>query len=214
MVNNPTQRDIPAFYSPLTHDQHAQIGRIAILWGQIDMFVDGILTHVLGISAELRRELFSERQIGSKLDVLKSFCLKISDHDGKKEVQKFIEIVYQSKAMRNRCFHGTWGYRVLKSKKVIAAAQHYKQQENPFKASDLPMLERKLCQASHQGMIAIATVSPTEYVEGAHPLFHGAEAESFPKWFAQWREQHYADHRTLDHNWKPGRLPYLKQPPQ
>jgi len=211
MVNNPTQKDVPAFYSPLTHDQHAQLGRIAVLWGQIDMFMDSLLTYVVGISPELRKRLLSDRPTGAKLDLLRDFLKDRPDGEPKKSISKFVKMAVGAKATRNQCFHGTWGYRILrKKKKVIAAAQHHKQPEQPFKVDDLPKLERKLCQISHQGMLAISAVNGEDPPLGAQPLFHGDV--SFEEWFSEWRTRHYEDRHTPGRNWKPGRLPYLEHP--
>ena len=41
---------VPPFVSPLTHEQHARLGRIAILWGQVDMMLDILLQEALGIT--------------------------------------------------------------------------------------------------------------------------------------------------------------------
>ena len=214
MVNNPTQQDVPAFVSPLTHDQHAQIGRISILWGQIDTFVDGLLTFVLGITPELRFELFSEKQVGAKLDALRKFALKLPTAAKRQQVLTFIKYVDESKSLRNMCFHGAWGFHVTKRRTVEAAAKHYKQPDKPFKASELPKLERKLCQTSHQGMLAMAMFDVEMPLNGAHPLFFGAlnEEIAHQEWFQEWKERYYADRHIQDHRWKPGRLPFLEQP--
>lgn len=213
MVNNPTQQDVPAFVSPLTHDQHAQIGRIAILWGQVDMFVDSLLTFVIGISAELRFELFADKQIGMKLDALRKFTAKLQTSKEKQQLQKFISLVDAIKADRNQCFHGTWGFRVTKKRTVEAAAQHSKRPEAAFKASSLATLERKLCQASHQGMLAMEFFDQSMPVGGAMPLFHGLD-ETFvdQEWFREWQKRYFEDHHIQDHRWKPGRLPFLEHP--
>jgi hypothetical protein len=210
MVNNPTQRDVPLFYSPLTHDQHAQLGRIAVLWGQIDMIVDNLLTDVVAIEPELRQHLFADKPIGAKLDALKVFVRRMPDGIEKSEVKLFVDLVDSAKAERNQCFHGVWGFRVTNRQTVEAAAQHHRQPENPFRATALPSLERKLCQISHQGMIALTALGLMEAQLGAYPLFLGDGDRG--EWFSKWREQHFANNHIQDHRSKPGRLPFLKNP--
>jgi hypothetical protein len=209
MVNNPTQRDVPAFYSPLTHEQHAQLGRIAILWGQIDMFVDNLLTAVLGIDPDLRAQLFNEKQIAGKLDHLLKSAPNVSDMKARVAVIAFINSALALKSDRNRCFHGVWGFRIVR-KSVEAAAQHHRALENPFKAADLPRLERSLCQLSHQGMLALNALGEMDLLTGAYPLFHGQMPDQ--EWLAEWTEQHYADRHNLGRSYKLGRLPYLEHP--
>jgi hypothetical protein len=213
MVNKPTQQDIPAYVSPLTHDEHAQIGRIAVLWGQIDSFVDSLLTFVLGIPVELRSELFADKQIGAKLDALRKFAPKLKPAERREQVQKFVRMIDAAKAERNQCFHGAWGFRITNKQTVIAAAQHYKQPEVPFKASSLPKLERQLCQTSHQGALAMVVFEQSMPINGAQPLFHGAlEHIVDQEWFQEWLKRYYEDRHIQDHRWKPGRLPFLERP--
>lgn len=209
MVNKPTQQDVPAFYSPLTHDQHAQIGRISVLWGQCEMFVDNLLTHILGISSDLRLKLFGDRQLGTKLDTLSTFAKDMEVGSPREELLKFIRIANEVKGERNSCFHGVWGFHVTRRKGVIAGAKHHRQPEKPFKAADLPKLERKLCQLSHQGMIALSSLGQMNRFVGAYELFHG---EPDLQWLAEWKERLRADRHAPGHKWKPGRLPYLDHP--
>ena len=210
MVNNPTQQDVPAFYSPLTHDQHAQLGRIAILWGHVDVFVDNLLTAVLHGDAELRANLFNDKPISAKLDFLTS-RLKLTAISAERELfEDFIEAVHSVKAERNACFHGVWGFRIGKGK-VEAAAQHHRAPDGQFKAERLPKLERSLCRVSHQGRVLLERLGLLgDLGKGAQPMFHGQPPEQ--AWFEEWLEQRKMDHQTLDYRWRPGRLPFLKRP--
>ena len=211
MVNNPTQRDVPAFYPPLTHDELAQLGRIAILWGQVEMFVENLLTAVLRIEPVLRARLFSDKPIGAKLDTLASFAKDMPKGKPADAVTAFLSLAKQVKSGRNQCFHGVWGFFVRsKRKSVEAAAMHQRSVEKPFRASDLPRLERNLCQLSQLGMLALDALGVMAATEGAYPLFHGDPPTE--EWSLEWRKQHLADHHTLHRSWKPGRLPVLEHP--
>ena len=211
MVNNPKQQDVPAFYSPLTHDEHAQLGRIAVLWGQVEMFVENLLTAVFGITPELRARLFSDKPIGAKLDLLSSFTKDMPKGEAAKAVAAFLSLAHEVKSERNQCFHGVWGFRVrAKQQEIEAAAQHQRDPAKPFRASNLPRLERKLCQLSHLGILALAALGQMERLIGAYPLFHGDPPVE--EWSSEWRKRHYADRHTLDRRSKPRRLPFLEQP--
>jgi hypothetical protein len=213
MVYHPTQKDVPAFISPLTHEQHAQIGRIAVLWGQIDMFVDSLLTFVLGIEAELRFNLFADKQIGAKLDLLRKYCRSENTNANRNQVRLFLGAVDDVKAERNQCFHGVWGFRVGKNQTISAAAQHHKQPEKPFDANSLSKLERKLCRASYEGALALSMYEVAMPLDGAQPLFHGA-SDGFvdEEWFQEWQKRFYEDRHIPDHRWQPGWLPFLEHP--
>lgn len=210
MVKNPTQKDVPAFYSPLTHEQHAQLGRISLLWGQVDTFVDQLLTAVLHGMEELRSDMFRDKPIGKKLDFLTTRIRDKPDAPEKQLIEEFIAAVHSVKSERNACFHGAWGFRIGR-KKVEAAAQHHKASNESFNAERLPKLERRLCQISHLGRelleeLGLLPVLP----EGAQPLFHGDDPTQ--EWFQEWLEQHRSDCHSPDHRWKPGRLPFLERP--
>ena len=211
MVNNPTQQDVPAFYSPLTHSQHAQLGRIAVLWGQAEMFVENLLTAVLGIEPQLRARLFNDKPIGAKLDTLSSFVNDLQNVPAAKAARAFLTLAQEVKSDRNQCFHGVWGFHVRsKQQDIKAAAKHQRSPERPFKAENLPRLERKLCQLSHLGMLALESLGQMDRLDGAYPLFHGDPPTE--AWSQEWRAQHYADRQIPGDTWKPGRLPFLEHP--
>lgn len=211
MVNNPKQQDVPAFYSPLTHDEHAQLGRIAVLWGQVEMFVENMLTAVLGITPELRARLFSDKPIGAKLDILSSFAKDMPKGEAAQAVRTFLTLAQEVKSDRNQCFHGVWGFRVRSKQQVFeAAAKHQRSPDKPFRADNLPRLERRLCQLSHLGMLALESLGQMDRLDGAYPLFHGDPPVE--EWSRKWREQHFVDRRIPGDTWKPGRLPFLEHP--
>ncbi|MEO6716480.1 MAG: hypothetical protein ABIM50_04435 [Novosphingobium sp.] len=204
---------VPPFISPLTHDQHAMLGRIAILWGQIDMVLDLMLEVSMGISPKQRRTLIGEKPLGAKLDMLKAHIDDIQDADGQALALEFWDLANQTKTQRNRCFHGVWGLRCGKANEVYPASTHFKDGGAPVKAEQLPPLEKKLCKTARIGMDALRRfheifIHLTE--PGATRLFHG-EGE-MPSWLAQWREQHPVDDHSLDHRHKPGMLPFLEKP--
>ncbi len=211
MVNNPKQQDVPAFYSPLTHTQHAQLGRIAVLWGQVEMFVENLLTAVLGIEPLLRARLFNDKPIGAKLDTLSSFAKDMQNAPAAQAVRTFLTLAQEVKLDRNQCFHGVWGFRVRsKQQQIEAAAMHQRSPEKPFRADNLPRLERRLCQLSHLGMLALESLGEMDRLNGAYPLFHGDPPTE--EWSREWRAQHYADRQIPSDTWKPGRLPFLEHP--
>ena len=205
---------VPPFVSPLTHDQHARLGRIAILWGQIDMMLDQLLELAMGITAKQRQTLIGEKPIGTKLDMLKLHLDDIADTDGRALATEFWDLANQTKTQRNRCFHGVWGLRCGKPNEVYPAATHFKDGGSPVKATQLPPLEKKLCRTARIGMRALQKVSPI-FIQmqepGAARLFHG-KANDVPAWLPEWQGQHPMDDRSLDRRHKLGWLPVLTKP--
>lgn len=202
---------VPPFVSPLTHDQHARLGRIAILWGQIDMTLDQLLQIAINITGEQRITLIGEKPIGAKLDMLSGNIKNIPNKEGQRLVREFLDLTNQTKTMRNRCFHGVWGFHCGKPNKVTPAASHFKERENPVRVSQLPALEKKLCKTARTGWDAIMLIHQHDLNQrGCNRLFHGVG--DTPPWLSEWREQHPLGDHSLDRNWKRGRLPYLAQP--
>jgi hypothetical protein len=82
MADDPFEFVAP-FVSPLTHDEHARIGRIAVLWGQIDMALDQLLDKALGITPKQRRALIGEKPTGAKHDLLSRHLNDNEDQGGR-----------------------------------------------------------------------------------------------------------------------------------
>lgn len=204
---------VPPFVSPLTHDQHAQLGRIAILWGQIDMILDQLLQHAIGITGEQRITLIGEKPIGAKLDMLSAHLKDISDQKAQQHAREFWNLANETKTVRNRCFHGVWGFRCGKKKNdIFAAAMHFKARENPVRADQLDALEKKLCKTARTGWRALTLLADFQSTgDRSGRLYHGPEAHG-PSWLQEWREQHPVDDHSLDHRHKAGELPYLTKP--
>jgi hypothetical protein len=202
---------VPPFVSPLTHDQHARLGRIAILWGQIDSILDLLLEISIGITAEQRKTLIGEKPIGSKLEMLSAHLDSLSDPKGRRYAREFWDLANQTKVQRNRCFHGLWGWRGVRENVLVAAAMHFKAGNDPVKATQLPALEKKLCKTARIGLLALTRLHPAFSEAGAVRLFHGMDGDP-PPWLVRWSEQHPLDDRALDRRHKRGQLPYLAKP--
>ena len=203
---------VPPFISPLTHDQHAQLGRIAILWGQIDMILDQLLQFAIGLTGQQRITLIGEKPLGAKLSMLTVHLDDIKHKEAQKAAREFWNLANETKTARNRCFHGVWGFRCGKKKNdIFAAAMHFKAKENPVRADQLAPLEKKLCRTARVGWKAVAALSEFSADDRCGRLYHGPSLKS-PPWLQEWREQHPVDDHSLDHRHKAGELPYLTKP--
>ena len=204
------QEFVPPFLSPLTHEQHARLGRISVLWGQVDMMLDLLLEATLGITGKQRQALIGERPIGAKLDMLKPLIPEIADEATRGLVLEFWDLANQTKTQRNRIFHGVWGWRCGMENEVSTAATHFKDNGNPVKVTQLPALEKKLCKTARIGALAASGLQKLGPIEGATRIFHGSGLP--PSWLGEWIDQHPIDDGALDHEHKPGQLPYLTNP--
>ena len=202
---------LPPFISPLTHDQHARLGRIAIVWGQIDMILDQLLRIALKITYKQQRTLIGEKPIGAKLEMLSANLAELDGQKGQELAREFWDLANQTKTQRNRCFHGVWGFRTIRENVVIAAASHFKAGNDPVRATQLPALERKLCKTARVGLLALTELHEHFTDDASGRLFHGQSANP-PAWLQGWIERHPLDDHALDRRHKRGQLPYLTKP--
>lgn len=203
--------EFPAFVSPLTDKEHAQLGRIAILWGQADWLIDEIILTALSITRELQKTLIGEKPIGPKIDILKPHLGDIKNPRAQEAARGFVERLDLTKAKRNHAFHGIWGWRAARNKKVERCSRHPKSLDNPVKAEDLPNLERTLCEAVTQGIMAVLLIRGREPEAAVVRFLHGRDGE-VPAWFREWSEQHPLLGQSLDRSWSAGQLPRLADP--
>ena len=110
-MNDPLEF-LPGYVSPITDKEHATIGRIALLWGQIEHFVEQLLPTVTGLTHEEMDALqISSKTIASKVDFLSKASARIKIDGIREDVGRFCAIIHETKKQRNHIFHGMWGWR-------------------------------------------------------------------------------------------------------
>jgi hypothetical protein len=201
---------VPGYVSPLTDKEHARIGRIAILWGQIEHFVEHLVTKVSGLSwAELETIGVTNKPIAAKVDFLNVATGRLDDPDLRQRVKAFCAMIHETKLARNHVFHGIWGWRAdQRTKSVFAAARKTSQPEAPFKASQLPGLEKKLCKCSRMGSDLMVHFWEEGFRVKLMRFIHHA-GDEHPAWLDHWSKRNPMDDGALDHNAKAGQLPRL-----
>ena len=201
---------LPGYMSPVRDKEHATIGRIAILWGQIEHFVELLLPFVTGLTnEELDALQISSKTIASKVDFLNTASARLPDEDARNELRAFCAIIHETKGQRNHVFHGMWGWRAdNRIERVFPAAFKRSHPGSPFRASSLSALEKKLCKCSRMGfdlMVNRAMRRP----ERPHPsrFFHHNVEDAFEGWFARWSERNPWVGDDPDYIERAGQLP-------
>ena len=101
---------VAGYVSPLTDKEHAQLGRIAVLWGQIENFVDELLEHVSGLSwNELEGLGVTTKPMATKASFLNQVRHRHEDAATAEKIGDFCALIHETKAARNDAFHGMWG---------------------------------------------------------------------------------------------------------
>ena len=138
---------LPSGYiSPLTDKQHATLGRIAVLWGQIESTIDFILPHFCDLSKEELSAIgVYDRPMAAKVQFLKTVSKARSAEAVHHKVIGFLTIIENTKVDRNHAFHSMWGWRVDSRKKSVeASARFQKTPEKGLTPTGLNKLERDL----------------------------------------------------------------------
>jgi hypothetical protein len=205
---------LPGYVPPLTDKEHARIGRIAILWGHIEHFVEELLPHVTRLSREELAALqISSKTIASKVDFLTAASSRVADPDYRAGIKAFCSIIHETKGQRNHVFHGIWGWRGDdRRKRVFPAARKETDLHKPFPASGLPALERKLCKCSRMGFDLVITYAYGQRVRaGPSRFIHYNYDGDAPQWLVQWSERNPWDCDDPDRIELEGQLPRLSK---
>ncbi len=202
----------PGFVSPLTDKEHATIGRIAILWGQIESCVDDLLPHISGLTTEQVEALqLYNKPMSQKVAFLKGSVPRYPHDRFKEPILNFCALIDETKVQRNHVFHGMWGWRGdTKKQRVFPAARKQSSPDAPLPASKLPGLEKKLCKCSRLGFDVFAQIELGQLTR--HPLtrfFHHRDEPdgSIPQWLEQWSERNPWNSDDPDQIAPAGQLP-------
>lgn len=205
---------IPGYISPLTDKEHATIGRIALLWGQIESAVEHLVCLVSGLTwDELDAIGVAGKPIAQKVDYLKATSKRLADDKQRERVVAFCISIHDTKSDRNHLFHGIWGWRAdSRTKTVVPAARKTSAPSQPLKATKLPSIEKRLCRCSRMASDLLMEFWQEGYRTKYSRFFHHGERGALPEWLEQWSERNPLDDAHLDRIGKAGRLPHLDAP--
>lgn len=204
---------IAGYVSPLTDKEHAQIGRIAVLWGQIEYFIDQLLEHVSGMTWEELTALgVADKSISAKVNWLDRIKRRVADEDTRSKIGNFCAIIHETKTDRNHVFHGIWGWRADdRTKKVTPAARKSSNPGQPFLYTRLPALEKKLCRCSRMGAdLCNPLWHPTARPMWTKYVHHGVKGGA-PEWMKEWSARTRVSDDVLDQSSKAVQLPRPKR---
>jgi hypothetical protein len=201
---------VPAYMSPLTDKEHARLGRIAVLWGQVEYCLDEMLPFVSGLKrSELDALAITDKAVGSKAMFLKAAMKRVESDEQRKRIGAFLALIEETKVARNHAFHGVWGWRITtRTQSVMPCARHGKYPSRPLKIADLAKLEKSLCACSRIGRDVLNEFWGWHHDRRAARFFHGAD-DDFPEWFHRWTERNPMRGEYLDQTAKAGQLPRL-----
>lgn len=204
---------IPGYISPLTDKEHARIGRIAILWGQIELQTEDLLILVTRLSwAELEALQITDKPMGQRISFLTIAGRRLNDANLEEKLKKFITIINDTKASRNHVFHGMWGWRANSRKRTVEpCARRTKEPAVPMKMAQLIKLEKNLCRCSRAGYDLICELRGWQFRTKYTRFIHHGDKDGFPQWLQQWSERNPLDDDALDRSAVGAKLPRLEK---
>ena len=121
----------PKFPLPLNDPGLILVGRIVLMWSQVEHFLDEIIALTYRVSTPNMRLLVGERLTGGRVQVLKANTDMIQNVEARKEAKLLCSNLSDIRTDRNHIMHGMWGWYNPDHDKYEAAALSHKRAE-PF----------------------------------------------------------------------------------
>ncbi|MEO4040356.1 hypothetical protein AAFN47_01965 [Hoeflea sp. CAU 1731] len=103
----------PPFDLPLSDPDLLLMGKIAILWGQIDESFNSCLRLVLKIDNRVFESLLGNQMIGSRVSHMKAAIHTATDSRNRELLSEIVSKMEDVLPSRNAAMHGCWGRYVL-----------------------------------------------------------------------------------------------------
>lgn len=141
----------PAYEIPLTDEELLLVGKIGIMWAQIDEFFNQVIRITLDMPSDLFEHFLADRMIGSKKDTFKRYAKMIPNPETRKRAHHLIEKIENVLPKRNLAFHGCWGSYVVNTKPHTLRAGAFNRQKPKQRlyAYEIEQLYRDVCEISH-----------------------------------------------------------------
>lgn len=119
---------------PVSDDDLIIIGRITLIWSQIDVSIDRIIMLICRFDYDQYSHLFRNKTLTPKIEALKVFS---NEHKHKDKIDEMIVAVSACVANRNLITHGIWGWEHKSKTNSFRACAHSINRGSTFYASDL-----------------------------------------------------------------------------
>lgn len=100
----------PVYHIPLSEAQLVLIGRITVVWAQVDFHLDRILMSLHNIDEEQCKTFYGRTTIGPKSDAAKIACSRARSELSRSSIAEMCADIGLCLRDRNLMTHGMWGY--------------------------------------------------------------------------------------------------------
>lgn len=138
----------PVYQFPMADSRINLVGRITLIWAQIDFQIDGILMALHGIDADQLDAFFGNSTVGRKIAVVRNAIHRAASHETQVSLTTFCNVVAPCVANRNLMTHGMWGWVWDEEKgEWIASAVNHRRKE-ALSVDELEDLHEKVVTAA------------------------------------------------------------------
>jgi hypothetical protein len=173
----------PQYQITLTADQATELGRLTVVWGQIDHFVFNSVSLLLTPDPNAAIAMLGDLTTGPLVNLLNKSRHRIKDDNIKSMIKTFHDDMGSLIKKRNHIMHGMWGLFLpgKDAKKAKPACFYAKNPLNPIFAEDIHDLANKAAEQTHVISTVFHHIAEISPPEGTPKFYFGAHIPRMPK---------------------------------
>ena len=150
MVNY-TEHPKPQFRISLTKDQVTELGRLSVIWGQLDHFTMMTVTKLLAVDQHSGAILMKEMTTGPLVGLLRKSLPRIKNSDTRKKATNFCADMSPLIEYRNHIMHGIWGWQVKgkNARKAKPACLYLKEPKRELRPDRITITADRAAEQTH-----------------------------------------------------------------
>ena len=173
----------PKFKISLTAQQTLEVGRLTVIWGQIDHFVLSSVSLLLAHDLAAGTALMGDMTTGPLVNLLNKSRHRIGDDEIRKLTKKFCDDMGPLITTRNHIMHGIWGFYLpgKNPKKAKPGCLFVKDPDNPVFPEKVTEVANKAAEQTHTVSRIWHHLAGESFPEGQPKFFFGKHNPRTPK---------------------------------
>ncbi len=173
----------PKFAISLTAQQTLEVGRLTVIWGQIDHFVLSSVTLLLARDLAAGVALLGDMTTGPLVNLLNKSRHRIDDKEIRELTKKFCADMGPLITTRNHIMHGIWGFYLpgKNPKKAKPGCLFVKNPDNPVFPEKVTDVANKAAEQTHTISRIWHYLTGQPFPEGQPKYFFGKHEPRPPK---------------------------------
>ena len=140
----------PVYQFPFPDEKLVIIGRITLMWGQIDVQVDQILMDLYRLGYDKFDHLFANKTVGPKTEAVRVALDRSRDNLAREALVEMATSVSSCVSERNIMTHGLWGWRYEPDNGLWHQCAWSRPKDRLFYARDLVPFHNKMAEAARK----------------------------------------------------------------